>query len=51
MKKSKQFKSNTITVPVTGPRNPTVIPMLETTKPGRHKNQKRKQLKDSFYGY
>ncbi len=48
---SKRNKSNTITVPVTGPRNPTVVPMLKVTKPGRHKNKDKTPKKNDYFSY
>lgn len=51
MKNKQKFKSNKIIVPVNAPRNPTVVPMLETTKPGRHRNKKRKSNPNEYYEY
>lgn len=48
MKNGKTKKQKTV-IPASTPRNPTVVPMLSITKPGRHKDKRRERLKDDYY--
>lgn len=36
-------------IPASTPRNPTVVPMLNITKPGRHKDKRKKPLSNKYY--